>query len=301
MKVFVVIVTYNGQKWVDHCIGKIKESQVNVTSIVIDNLSTDGTVAYIEENYPDVLLIKNHVNAGFGKANNLGIKKALELHADYIFLLNQDAWIEPDTIYLLVNQLEKNPTYGLLSPLHYNGNGTKLDFNFSYYINTSDTPELISDTFLNRRKSIYKTKFVNAAAWLLSVDCIKKVGLFDPLFPHYGEDWDYINRIHYHGFDIGIVPDAVIYHDRDSTHYTLTRKRLYIDKLIQLKNVQRPFRFSLLQTLVFSANNIFRYFAFRQFKKLKEEVVTSGMAIRKIWSIKRSYDISKRQGSYLTH
>ncbi|WP_347159307.1 glycosyltransferase family 2 protein [Pontibacter chitinilyticus] len=301
MRIFVVIVTYNGRKWIEHCIGRLKESQVSVTPIVIDNLSTDETVVFIQEHYPEVLLIKNHINAGFGKANNIGILKAIELQADYIFLLNQDAWIEPDTIRLLVEELQRNSAFGLASPVHYNGNGTKLDFNFSYYINPIDTPELISDTFLNKRKCIYKTKFVNAAAWLLSVECIKKVGLFDPLFPHYGEDWDYINRIHYHGFKVGIVPEATIYHDRDSSNYVLNQKRLFVDKLIQLKNVEASFSFNVLNLFVSSTNSMIKLLMFRQFRKFKDEFLTFSFAIKKLHSIKRSYNISRKVGSYLKY
>ena len=56
--------------------------------------------------------------------------------------------------------------------------------------------------------------FINAALWFLPTSVIRKVGMFAPLFYHYGEDKDYVNRIYYHGYQIGYVPTALGYHDR---------------------------------------------------------------------------------------
>ena len=140
--------------------------------------------------------------------------KALENKADYIFLLNQDAWVEPNTIEKLIKVSQLKPEFGILSPLHMNGNGSTLDLNFSYYISPGGCPNLISDIITKNINAIYETRFVNAAAWLLTNKCVTKVGGFDPIFSHYGEDDDYLNRTLFHGLKIGIVPHARIYHDR---------------------------------------------------------------------------------------
>lgn len=211
--IYIIIVTYNGMKWLRKCLTSTKPYPV----IVIDNYSTDNTVEYIKRNYPKVKLLKQKENLGFGQANNVGISYALEHGAKYVFLLNQDVYLEPGCIEKLVATQRKTPEYGLLSPLHLNGQGNKLDHYFSIYINYEANPDIYSDYILNRpKKAIYSVPFINAAGWLISKKCLETVGGFDPIFFHYGEDENYCQRVHYHGFKIGVCPEAKLKHDREA-------------------------------------------------------------------------------------
>lgn len=185
-------------------INSLLQSQYPVEIIVADNCSTDDTVAIVEK-YPQVNLLKMTSNLGFGKANNIGMKHALEQGADYVFLLNQDAWVFENTISSLISKMEANSKVGLLSPMHYDGAENNLDESFK--------------TYYGRRRgktgyNIAVVPFVNAAAWMLSRECVEKVGLFEPLFGHYGEDRNYCDRVTYHKFLIGIDEDSRIVHDR---------------------------------------------------------------------------------------
>ncbi|KIC92316.1 glycosyltransferase family 2 protein [Flavihumibacter sp. ZG627] len=204
-RVFVIVVTYNGMQWIDKCLSSLENSLIPVDIIVIDNHSFDQTCQYIEENYPAVRLIKSEKNLGFGQANNIGMSMAMEEKAELVFLLNQDAWIAPDTIKLLCKSLELHSEFGIMSPYHFNGNGTATDTNFKSYIDRYSR---------EYSEGIYETSFVNAAAWMLTADCIRKTGEFDPIFFHYGEDWNYAQRVIYNNYKIGICTDAVIWHDR---------------------------------------------------------------------------------------
>src|SRR3569623_1941984 len=95
--IYVVIVTYNGMKWVDKCLHDVLQSDTNIKVVVIDNRSTDETVNFIKTNYPEIDLTETNENLGFGRANNIGIKQAVKANADYVFLLNQDGYVEKDT------------------------------------------------------------------------------------------------------------------------------------------------------------------------------------------------------------
>jgi len=245
---YVIIVTYNGMQWYRECFDSLRNSSVPVKTIVIDNNSTDGTCDYIRNNYPEIHLIENHENLGFGKANNIGLKIAFDNNADYAFLLNQDAWIEPDSIEKLIKKMEQNPQYGILSPLHLAAGKQALDLGFTYYITPESCPDLISDYIAKGRAEdkVYPVKFVNAAMWLISKNCLMKIGGFDPLFPHYGEDMDYICRSHYHQLRLGIYPYARGVHDRPQkrrTPNTFTKQKhsYIINGLIVLKNIDQPF------------------------------------------------------------
>jgi len=247
-KILAIVITYNGKHWMDECLTSLEKSTCALDVIIIDNLSTDGTPEYIEQKFPQFELIKSVQNLGFGKANNLGLQKALDEAYDYVLLLNQDAWVEPDTVSILVNTLAQNPEYGIVSPIHLNRAKISLDNKFNHYICRTENNLLTSDLLLPNRKksSVYELDFVNAAAWLLTRECIQKVGGFDPLFPHYGEDNDYIIRAKHYGFKIGFSPNAYIVHDREGYIKQPDLKqsygKQYIDRLKLLKDIRLPYR-----------------------------------------------------------
>lgn len=210
-KIYVIIVTYNGMQWIEKCLKSI-HSKYNI--VVIDNKSTDNTVSFIQANYPDVHIIKQTQNLGFGGANNIGMSYALNNGADYVFLLNQDAYLVDTVIDDLIVVHQKNKDYGILSPIHLNGSKTKMDLNFHKFILKNN--EFVNSLVLNKLiKTIYQVPFVNAAAWLIPKETLLKIGGFDPLFYHYAEDDNYCHRLKYHNLKIGFVPRTFVIHDRE--------------------------------------------------------------------------------------
>jgi GT2 family glycosyltransferase len=207
-KVFVIIVTYNGSKWIEKCINSLLHSTYPIDIVVIDNCSSDNSVELLKQ-FPQIHLIQSKENLGFGKANNIGIDYALKNEADYVFLFNQDTWIFDDTISNLVAVAQNNPSFGIVSPMHFSGDEKTLDEGFVTYYNRK--AEVNSD------ENITTVPFVNAAAWLVSSTCLRKVGGFEPLFGHYGEDRNYCDRVLYHQFQIVIAENAKICHDRKIT------------------------------------------------------------------------------------
>jgi GT2 family glycosyltransferase len=210
--VYIIIVTYNGMPWINTCLA----SCGNYPVIIVDNASTDDTISFIETNYPEITILKQIVNLGFGQANNIGISYALEQGAEHVFLLNQDAYLDIGVIDQLLNVQRENKHYGILSPIHCTRSKNKLDKNFAYYVNYENSLGFYSDHVLHKQlNDIYDIPFVNAASWLLTKECIETIGGFDPIFYHYGEDENYCQRAIFHGFSIGIVPKTYIIHDRE--------------------------------------------------------------------------------------
>lgn len=211
------MVTYNGMQWIEKCLSSLVADYCQSKIICIDNGSADLTVSIIKKHFPSVHLLEATKNLGFGQANNIGLRLAINNKADYVFLLNQDAWVEPDTIAELIKVQVRNPEYGIISPVHLNGAGDKMDSHFYKYLLESDVePGCISKNFHQGKESlVINTAFVNAAAWLISMTCLKKTGGFDPIFFHYGEDRHYLQRTKYWGFKAGIYSGAKIYHDRE--------------------------------------------------------------------------------------
>ena len=76
------------------------------------------------------------------------------------------------------------------------------------------TPILMLSALNTVQDKIYNAEFVNAAAWLISKKCIDTVGGFNPSFFHYAEDNNYIQRLKFHNINVGVVPNAIVFHDR---------------------------------------------------------------------------------------
>jgi len=210
-KTYVVIVTYNAMIWLEKCLRSIP---AKYPVCIVDNHSTDGTLTFINQNHPGIKIFKQDKNLGFGAANNIGIQYALSQAASGVFLLNQDTYLEKDTIEKLKKISQKNQDYGLLSPIHYNGGGNFLDRNFSYYMGYDKVPGFYADALNGKLKEIYDVPFVNAAAWYLPRQTLETIGGFDPIFFHYGEDDNYVQRLLFHKLNIGVIPSSKVFHDR---------------------------------------------------------------------------------------
>lgn len=226
--IYCIIVTYNAEKWIEKCLNSVIYSSIHCTIVVVDNQSKDQTAAIIQSRYQQVKFIQNTVNAGFGSANNQGIQLAYDAGADFVFLLNQDAWVKTETIELLVNKQKQYPEYGILSPLHFFSE-EKLDRKFKSYLGVKGS-EIIKNSSPEELDIVIQVRFVNAALWLMSRKCIETVGLFAPVFFQYGEDLNYAHRCTFHGIRIGIYPKAIGYHERGQS--TAKEKDIPFPKLL---------------------------------------------------------------------
>lgn len=242
-RILVVVVTYNPHEWVNRCFGSLRTSVMNVDALVVDNNSTDGGVMEIQEKYPEVMIYRSRKNLGFGQANNVGLRYALEKGYDYVYLLNQDAWVLSDTLQTLVSVAEKHDEYGILSPMQLEKDEKTYESLFYKYVICSDNLRCsLHEKLYNvdTLEEVYDIPFAMAAHWLVTKRCLQTVGGFSPTFFHYGEDNNYIHRVFFHGFKLGLVPYAKAVHDsgmksvkelRDSAHY-----RIYNSELVYLSN-----------------------------------------------------------------
>ncbi len=254
--VYVIVVTYNGMRWLDRCFGSIAASELPVKTIVLDNGSTDGTVEALRERYPGVELIETGANLGFGRANNMGIRRAMDAGCDYVYLLNQDAWIDPDTIGRLVGIQQDNPEYFILSPIQLTGDRDRPDPNFLKQSRERKCPGYLKDVERGEVKPLYPTTFVMAAHWLLPRKSLETIGGFAPVFPHSGEDNNYFHRLIYHGYKGGICPGIYAVHDRAGRKASPENmiRALYITFLIKTCNINR----NLLRVALSTGWNMFK-------------------------------------------
>ena len=300
-KEIIVITTFNGIPWLKKCLDSCQDYLV----VVVDNNSTDKTISFIEENYPKVVVLPQSKNLGFGAANNIGISYSLKQGADYVFLLNQDAYLKPKTLEILVSMHKKNPTYGILSPVHINGEENLLDRNFSNYISYDNNSNFYFDAISKQLEPIYEVPFVNAAAWLLPKSTLLKIGGFDPLFFHYGEDDNYCQRVKYHGGKIGVVPNAFVVHDRiikNKKTVKLFSEEYFIKKELNLKikwgNLNGNFRNDFNKQKAVISNKIWRSRLKFKFKLVKNYMKELQLFLRIENEIIKSRAINKSINSH---
>lgn len=227
-------------RWIRRCVDSVLDSDMNADLMIIDNGSTDGTVDFVSA-HKDITVVLNRENLGFGAANNIGLRHALEQNYDFVYLLNQDAWVEKDTFSLLLSCWKSD--YAVISPVQRTSDG-KVEKKFAIYSKMKESAEDIPCSSCE----VVEIPMVMAAHWMMSVEALRIVGGFSPAFHQYGEDDNWVDRAHYHGYKIGYLPCANAVHDRgDRVVSKQKAMRLKCTgALVRLMNPRRPFFFRTL-------------------------------------------------------
>lgn len=217
-KVYVVIPNWNGAERIRLCLDSLQAQTEAHQTIVVDNGSVDSSVKIIEEDYPDVILIKNSKNRGFAGGVNAGIRMAIERDAEYVALLNNDAVADKDWLKNLVKFLDANPKAGIATSKICDGKKTHLD-------STGDLYTIWGLPYPRGRGEEFSAKYdkdvwvfgASGGASIYRVKMLEQVGLFDEDFFAYYEDVDISFRAQLAGWKIGFVPSAEVYHEISAT------------------------------------------------------------------------------------
>lgn len=123
--VSVVIVNWNGEKWLKRCLSSLEaQDYPKLEVIVVDNGSSDHSRELIRNEFPSTVLVTAEKNLGFASGNNLGIKRTT---SELIMLLNNDTWVSPDFVSLMVNFYQNNQgTVEVVGPMEANYSGEQL-------------------------------------------------------------------------------------------------------------------------------------------------------------------------------
>lgn len=224
-----------------------------LTTIVVDNGSHDGSADRIAAEMPAVRLVRNPVNLGFTGGVNTGIRAAMDLGADFVWLLNSDALTGPDVLARLVDVAQADPAIGLVSPVFNDPDAPdRLEFCLGRFDPRSRVADQTTDPAVAARWMAQEPDRVLliGTALLVSRRLIETIGMLDDRFFAYVEDVDYSLRSTAAGFRNVAVPDAVVGHKfkepvqrPDSVppylHYLITRNYLLL-----WRKLGGPFLFS---------------------------------------------------------
>lgn len=241
----VVILNYKIKDITLACLESLKKSDYqNLKIILVDNNSQDG----IEEeakNLKDIIFIQTGKNNGYTGGNNIGIKKALEINSDFVFVLNPDTEIQKDTISKLFEGLIENNA-DIVNPKIYFADKKTLWFAGALFdkANVLGSHVGVDQEDRGQFDKVKEMDSLTGAAVLIKKQVFEKIGLFDEKFFLYYEDADFAFRAKKAGFKIMYIPQAKVFHANAKTtglgsslqDYFITRNRmLFASKFLPLR------------------------------------------------------------------
>ena len=225
--VSILIPNWNGMAYLPRCLGAISAQTCrDFEVIVVDNGSTDGSVAYLQEHHPEVTIIALDENLGFAAASNIGAKTA---QGKWLALLNNDAFPEPDWLQTLVEATMEHPEYsffasrlvkanqpdlldGLGDAYHISGMAWRRYYNFPV------------DSINHLPEEVFSPC---GAAALYNRDGFLDAGGFDEDYTSYHEDVDLGFRLRLRGHRCLYVPEAVVKHVGSASYGVQSDSQIY--------------------------------------------------------------------------
>jgi len=229
----IVILNYNSIDFLKGCLESIEKSELNHVSVeivVVDNASTDDSVAVIRHEYPEVKLIASKKNKGFAAGNNLAVKKT---RGKYILFLNPDTVLEPNTLYKVYEYMEKHKDVGVATPRLELANG-ELDYSthrgFPTPLNALFFFTGIANLFPKIKifagythgwklddPSPHEVGVISGAFFFVRRKAAKEVGWWDEDYFWYGEDIEFSYSLKEAGWKVMFLPKVHTLHYKGVT------------------------------------------------------------------------------------
>lgn len=243
-KVSIILLNWNGLNDTLECLDSVyRLDYPSFEVIVVDNCSSDDSVETIRNKYPGVILIENSKNLGFTGGNNVGMKHAMGLGADYVWLLNNDTVVEPTALAELVDKAESSENIGMISPVVHCYLDKGLQQFIGSYVNWRNVQILYPDREFKIEDG-FRYSGANVCLWgtalLIKKTTIEAIGYLESEYFAYWEDTEYSLRAIRYGLQNAMCYEAKIFHktpiDYSSQpkgrhyYYFMLRNRLFLGK-----------------------------------------------------------------------
>ena len=224
MRLAIVIVSFNGRRWLETTLNSCQQYAPQVPVYVVDNVSSDGSAEVVAEKFPAFQLLRQSENLGFAEGNNVGIRAAVAAGAEAILLLNQDAELQAQTLELLADYLLQRPKVAAVQPAIFLPDGRVntlgncwhyLGFGYSGGHGLDLKEAAVRLPWADGRQEV---PYVSGAAMLVRTAALQQVGFFDPELFLYHEDLELSLRLRLAGWSLALCPTARAVH-----HYEFSR------------------------------------------------------------------------------
>jgi GT2 family glycosyltransferase len=227
----VIVLTWNGRDLTLDCLRSLEAvATPGARALVVDNASTDGTVAAVRERYGErVAIIENSANLGFAAGNNVAIRRALADGADFILLLNNDTIVAPDFIDAMLAPMSDDAV-GITAPkIYYAEPRNQIWFAGGEIFLWRGTARHIGIREIDRGQYDRERDidYATGCAMLVRRDVFERVGELDPAYRAYFEDADFCVRAREAGYRIRYAPASKVWHRISaSTGGQLSRRKV---------------------------------------------------------------------------
>lgn len=214
----IIVISYNTQKLLASCLASIftslKYSYLKYEVIVVDNHSTDGSTGMVQTKYPQVDLLVNQNNLGYGKANNQGIRRA---RGKVVLLLNSDIFVLDNAIDKLYNFYIKQPQKSIVAGKLLNPDKSpQPSCGPEYNLVTIFTALFLKGDYINLTRyspsMVKQVDWVMGACMMTSKDTFSDIGWFDESIFMYMEEIDWQYRAKKRGYQVMFYPQARFIH-----------------------------------------------------------------------------------------
>jgi GT2 family glycosyltransferase len=244
-KVVVILLNWNNAHFTAPCIQSLEKSNYsNMHVLVVDNGSEDGSPEALRNDFPDVTLIRNGQNLGFAAGNNVGVRAALEMGAEYVLILNNDTELDPGLIRELVSVCEADSSIGISTPKMYFMNPPNLIWFAGSTVNlwTGSSNHIgYGEIDHGQFETVTEPGFATGCCFLIRADLLRRLGGFEESFFIYLEDVDFSVRCRKVGYRIVFSPRAKLWHKESGTmaknaHGGPTRRQTPLQHYLKARN-----------------------------------------------------------------
>lgn len=212
-----ITVNYKGAKDTAACIESLQQSSAPVSIVVVDNTPDDPELGEALSPYEGIKLIRANKNLGFGGGNNLGFEWALsQISCEFIFIFNNDALVQPDTIAKLEAAMDSHAEFGIVAPrIVYRDHPDLLWYGggeVDWLRGAAITPGILGPCDAPLALEERKVSFASGCAMLVRRELMNQLGGFDERFFMYEEDVELCLRTHELGWKIHYLPSALVLH-----------------------------------------------------------------------------------------
>jgi GT2 family glycosyltransferase len=258
----IILVNWNGLAYLGNCLRSLRGLLGEFDIFMVDNLSSDGSVEFVVENFSEVTILRSHSNLGFSGGNNLALEKIdLTNHYAFYWLLNVDTEVERSALTEMIEKFDSSEKTGIVGSLIYDTNS---DFKIQSF--GGGNYSLITGNVYNYTNPVEdsRIKYIVGASMLVRREVYRRIGGLSEEYFMYWEDADYCARAVDAGYSLAVAEKSIVWHNISSSTKNaplkfdqLFTKSAYVFFNQRSKNRMFPFNF-LIGTVIRATKYIIR-------------------------------------------